>query len=113
VRGYTLYQNGEKQEEFSAEDGVGVKCSSLLRKVQVTDIKDARKFTDEFFRSHDALDAGITFEYFLRTDLRYKAEWKPGQEKLIGNVGFPLSVGAEALAITKPPIERVDLVTLP
>ena len=113
VRGYTLYRKGEKQEELSAEDGKVVRFSSKLRKVRAAEIKDADGFIDEFFRTQDAVDAGITFNYFRRTDVSYEGEWKPGQARRIQSLGFPLVVGARSLAITRPPIERVELLTMP
>ena len=111
VRGYTLYRNGENEEGFYDNEGDCSHFSSAINPEHEGKVWDSDLFVDEFFRSQDALDAGIMFTYFLQTSVRYGGVWAPGQTRTIRNLGFALSVGNHAVAITRPPFEHVDLLT--
>lgn len=113
VRGYDLYRDGDVQESFHDLSDEGMHFTSKLREVRPGSIKDSRRFIDTFFKTQDAVDAGITFEYFLRAEARYGGMWKAGEEKIFRNLGLPRGLADGRLAITRPPVERADLLLPP
>jgi hypothetical protein len=130
VRGYTLYEKGKERESFNDIEGEmhftskqrpglvpnirrdlkysswGIFFSPERRKIRGK-VPDSREFVNEFLRSHDALDSGITFEYFFRADNRHAGSWKKGKAKKLQNLGMAAFFW-DGDAVTRPPLERVD-----
>ena len=123
VRYYSLYQNGKEMELFTDLEGE-MHFTSKRRKIRGK-VADSRQFTDKFLRSQDALDSGISFEYFFRSGNGHLGTWKKGKAKKLNNPGMEAhfseklnnpGMGArfrDVVAVTRPPIERVDFLTPP
>jgi hypothetical protein len=111
VRGYMLYRDGKELESFYEPGEGGIHFASKRRRAPGK-VADARQFTDEFLRSQDALDSGITFEYFLRSDNRQAGSWQEGEAKTLQDLGMAASFW-DGDAVTRPPIGRVDFLAPP
>jgi hypothetical protein len=101
---YAYYEKGAKLEELSV-DGDEVHFSSKRRKLKVTSANAALELADDFFRSVDACEPGIGFDYFF-SDGRTRI--KPGAKAKVGNPGFVTHLLSGGEEVSRPTFVRID-----
>jgi hypothetical protein len=86
---------------LTEQTGKQLRFTSTLHQTTAQEIQGSSAFTEDFFRSQDALEPGITCAYFFRAEPGQASDWQPGDRRQVRNLGLPLYLRDGMTALTK------------